>query len=66
VPDFDDNNARPLTGDERMRIRFATADLAARLAELHGRIPPDTWRNVAAKQISVVMVAARNGHTPKR
>ena len=66
MPDSDTSNARPLTGDERMCIRFAAADLAARLAQLHGTIPSDTWRNVAARQIGDAMVQARTGHTPKR
>jgi len=66
MPDSDNHNARPLSGEERMRIRFAAADLAARLAELNGRIPPNTWRAVATRQIGDAMVSARNGHTPKR
>jgi hypothetical protein len=66
MPDYDDNNARPLSGDERMRVRFAAQDLAARLARLHGRVPPDTWRNVAARQIGDAMIAERNRQPPKR
>ena len=66
MPDSDDHNARPLSGDERMRIRFTAQDLAARLAELHGRVPADTWRAVAARQIGDAMVNARNGQTTKR
>jgi len=49
-----------------MRIRFAVADLAARLAELRDRVPPDTWRNVSARQNGDAMVAARNRQAPKR
>ena len=41
-----------MTGDERVRIRFAAADLAARLAQLQGRV--DTWRNYAAPGRSVM------------
>jgi hypothetical protein len=55
-----------VSGDERMRVRFAAQDLAARLARLHGRVPPDTWRNVAARQIGDAMIAERNRQPPKR
>ena len=66
MPDYDENSPPPLTGDERMRIRFAAAELAARLAQLAGRISPDTWRNYAARQIGDAMINERNRQPPKR
>jgi hypothetical protein len=55
-----DSDAPKLTDDERVRIRFTAADLAARLAQLRDRVPPDTWRNYAARQIGDAMIAERN------
>jgi hypothetical protein len=66
MPDHDANSAPPLSFDERTRIRFTAADLAARLAQLRDRMPPDTWRNFAARQIGDAMIAERNRPAPKR
>ena len=52
MPDEQDTPCTPrLAPDDRMRIRFTAADLAAKLEQLQGRLPADTWRNAAAKWI---------------
>jgi hypothetical protein len=64
-PEPKSNQTPPLSFDEKSRIRFTAECLASRLAGLQGRIPPDTWRNYAARQIGDAMIAERNRRAPR-
>lgn len=66
VPRYDENNPEPLTDVECGRIRVVSADLAARLAKLQKRMPPDTWRAYASRAIGDLIVAEKNRLPSKR
>jgi hypothetical protein len=63
---YDEGSPRPLSGDERMRIRFAAANLAAKIERMQGKVPPDTARNAAAKWIGDLVINEKNRPPPRR
>ena len=63
-PKYDEGSPRPLDPDERVRIRTTARFLADKLERIAGKVPADTWRNFAARQIGDALVNERN--RPKR